>query len=84
MQVSLGAPKRQEEFQLVDITQELCLSQVVNIHASQNKTLDVLFTNSPFPVNQAKGMPSIRKADHDIVYDEYDIKVSDCTSLTSK
>ena len=31
-------------------------------------------TNSPSPVNRVKGMPPIGKADHDIVYVEYDIK----------
>ena len=38
------------------------------------KTLDLLLTNSPSPVNRVKGMPPIGKADHDIVYVEYDIK----------
>ena len=33
-----------------------------------------LFTNAPSPVNRVKGMPPIGKADHDIVYVEYDIK----------
>ena len=36
--------------------------------------LDLLLTNSPSPVNRVKGMPPIGKADHDIVYVEYDIK----------
>ena len=39
-----------------------------------DKTLDLLFTNFPSPVNRVKGMPPIGKADHDIVYVEYDIK----------
>ena len=34
----------------------------------------LLLTNSPSPVNRVKGMPPIGKADHDIVYVEYDIK----------
>ena len=44
-------------------------------------TLDLLLTNSPSPVNRVKGMPPIGKADHDIVYVEYDIKA--ITYLTS-
>ena len=50
------------------------LAQVVNIHTRADKTLDLLLTNSPSPVNRVKGMPPIGKADHDIVYVEYDIK----------
>ena len=44
------------------------------IHTRADKTLDLLLTNSPSPVNRVKGMPPIGKADHDIVYVEYDIK----------
>ena len=47
---------------------------MVNIHTREDKTLDLLFTNSPSPINHVKGMPPIGKADHDIVYIEYDIK----------
>ena len=50
------------------------LTQVVNIPTRNDKTLDLLFTNAPSPVNRVKGMPPIGKADHDIVYVEYDIK----------
>ena len=57
-----------------DIVKEHCLSQVVNIPTRQEKTLDLLLTNSPSPVNRVKGMPPIGKADHDIVHIEYDIK----------
>ena len=39
-----------------------------------DKTLDLLLTSCPSPVNRVKGMPPIGKADHDIVYVEYDIK----------
>ena len=45
-----------------------------SIHTPEDKTLELLFTNSPLPVNPIKGMPPIGKADHDIVYIEYDIK----------
>ena len=57
----------------LEIAQEHCLAQVVNIHTRADKTLDLLLTNSPSPVNRVKGMPPIGKADHDIVYVEYDI-----------
>ena len=58
----------------MDIIGEHCLTQVVNIPTHNDKTLDLLFTNAPSPVNRVKGMPPIGKADHDIVYVEYDIK----------
>ena len=41
---------------------------------NNDRTLDLLFANSPSPVNRVKGMPPIGKADHDIIYVEYDIK----------
>ena len=74
MQVPEGVPNRRIQGQLLEITQEHCLSQVVNIHTREDKTLNLLLTNSPSPVNRVKGMPPIGKADHDIVYVEYDIK----------
>ena len=66
-----GTKKKQ---QLLDIIGEHCLTQVVDIPTRNDKTLDLLFTNFPSPVNRVKGMPPIGKADHDIVYVEYDIK----------
>ena len=74
MQVPEGGQNRRVQGQLLEISQEHCLAQVVNIHTRADKTLDLLLTNSPFPVNRIKGMPPIGKADHDIVYVEYDIK----------
>ena len=74
MQVPEGVPQRPIQCQLLEIAQDNCLSQVVNIHTRNDKTLDLLLTNSPSPVNRVKGMPPIGKADHDIVYEEYDIK----------
>ena len=74
MQVPEGVPKRPVQTKLVEIIQDHCLSQMVNIHTREDKTLDLLFTNSPSPINRVKGMPPIGKADHDIVYIEYDIK----------
>ena len=38
-----------------------------------DKTIDVLLTNSPSPVNWVKRMPLMGMADHDIVCIEYDI-----------
>ena len=74
MQVPEGAPQRPIQCQLLEIAQDHCLSQVVNIHNRNDKTLDLLLTNSPSPVNRVKGMPPIGKADNDIVYVEYDVK----------
>ena len=73
-QVPDGVPQRQVQSQLLGIVQNHCLSQVVNFHTREDKTLDLLLTNSPSPVNRVKGMPPIGKADHNIVYIEYDIK----------
>ena len=74
MQVPEGVPQRQVQSQLLEIVQDHCLSQIVNFHTREDKTLDLLLTNSPSPVNRVKGMPPIGKADHDIVYIEYDIE----------
>ena len=74
MQVPEGVPKRRVQSQLLEIAQEHCLAQVVYIHTREDKTLDLLLTNFPSPVNRVKWMPPIGKADHDIVYVEYDIK----------
>ena len=70
MQVPEGIPNRRVQNQLLEIVQDLCLSQVVNIHTREDKTLDLLLTNSPSPVNRVKGVSPIGKADHDIVYVE--------------
>ena len=69
-----AVPNRRVQSQLLEIVQDHCLSQVVNIHTREDKTLDLLLTNSPSPVNRVKEIPPIGKADHDIVYVEYDIK----------
>ena len=60
--------------QLLELIKDHYLSQVVKIPTRNDRTLDLLFTNSPSPVNRVKGMPPIGKADHDIIYVEYDIK----------
>ena len=73
MQVPERVPNRRVQSQLLEIVQDHCLSQVVNIHTREDKTLDLLLKNSPSPVNRVKGMPPIGKADHDIVYFEYGI-----------
>ena len=69
-----GGTKRKSGQQLLDIIGEHCLTQVVNIPTRNDKILDLLFTDAQSPVNRVKGMPLIGKADHDIVYVEYDIK----------
>ena len=74
MQVPKGVPNRQVQSQLLEIAQDHCLSQVFNIQTREDKTLDLLLTNSPSLVNRVKGMPPIGQANHDIVYVEYDIK----------
>ena len=55
MQVPEGVPQRDVQSQLLEIVQDHCLSQVVNIHTREDKTLDLLLTNSPSPVNRFKG-----------------------------
>ena len=47
---------------------------MVSIHTRKDNTPYLLFTNSPSPINRVKGMHPIGKADHDIVYIEYDMK----------
>ena len=74
MQVPQGVQKRQSQQQLLNIIGEHCLTQVVDIPSHNDKTLDLFFTNFPSPVNRVKGMPSIGKADHNIVVAEYYIK----------
>ena len=74
MRVPQGVQKRQSLQQLLDIIGEHCLTQVVDIPTRNDKTLGLLFTIFPSPVNRVKGMPPIGKADHDIVYVEYGIK----------
>ena len=75
MQVPHGVQKRQTQLQLLDIIGEHCLTQVVNIPTQLDKTLDLLFTNVPSPVNRVKGMPLIGKVDHDLALDSL---LADC------
>ena len=72
MQVPHGVQK--SHHQVLDIIGEHCLTQFVNIPPRKDKTLDLLFTNSPSPVNRVKGMPPFGIADHDIVHVDNDIK----------
>ena len=61
MQVPEGIPNRRVQCQLLEIVQDHCLSQVVNIHTREDKTLDLLLTNSPSPI-ESKGCPrSVRQ-----------------------
>ena len=61
MQVPHRVQKRQSQQQLLDIIGEHCLTQVVNIPTSNDKTFDLLFTNAPSPVNRVNGMPRSAK-----------------------
>ena len=61
MQVPQGVPQRDVQSQILEIVQDHCLFQVVNIHTCEDKTLDLLLTNSPSPVNRVKGMPPDRQ-----------------------
>jgi len=73
LSVSPGASKGQAQRQLVDIVKEHCLTQIVDVPTRLDKTLDILLTNNPTPVNRIKGMPPIGKSDHDIIHIEYDV-----------
>ena len=42
MQVPEEVPNRRVQNQLLEIAQDHCLSQVVNIHTREDKTLDLL------------------------------------------
>ena len=75
MQIPHVVHKRQTQQQLLDIIGEQCLTQVVDIATPLDKTLDLHFTNVPSPVNRVMEMPLIGKADHGLVYSEYDIIV---------
>ena len=79
MQVPEGVPQRQVQSQFLEIVQDHCLSQAVNIHTRKDKTLGLLLTNSPSPVNRVKG-----KADYHIVYIEYDIKARQIQQVPRK
>ena len=47
---------KQSQHQPFDIIGEHCLTQVVNIPMHNDKTVDLLFTNVPSPVNRVKEM----------------------------
>ena len=61
MQVPQGVRKRQSQQQLLDIIGEHCPAQVVDIPMRNDKTLDLLFTNFPSPLNRVKGCPLLLK-----------------------
>ena len=61
MQVPEGVPNRRVQGQLLEIAQEHCLAQVVNIHTRADKTLDLLLTNSPSQSIELKGCPRLAK-----------------------
>ena len=57
MQVPEGVPNRRVQGQLLEIAQEHCLAQVVNIHTREDKTLDLLLTNFNPQSIELKGCP---------------------------
>ena len=57
--VPLGMPRRQVQSHLVDIVQEYCLSQVIDIPTRQERTLDILLTNNATPATRVKSMPQV-------------------------
>ena len=69
MQVLERVPKRPIQTKLFTVIQDHCLSKMV---IREDKNLDLLFTNSPSPVNRVKGMPTIAK--QIMTFTEYDIK----------
>ena len=84
MQVPHGVQKRQSQQQLLYIIGEHRLTQVVNIPKRNDISLDLFFTNGPSPVNRAKGIPPIGKADHDKVYVEYGINAKKIKQASRK
>ena len=51
--------RRRHAQHILNVAKEQCLVQVVNVPARQDKILDLLFTNSHYPVNRVKRLPSI-------------------------
>ena len=49
------------------------LEQMVTKPTRGDRTLDLIFTNSPSSVNKVETMPPIGNADHDIVYAEFSL-----------
>ena len=70
--VPLGIPRKQVQTHLVDIVQEHCLSQIIDIPTRQGRTLYIILTNNATPVTRVKSMPPIGRVDHDTVLVEYD------------
>ena len=57
MQVPEGVPQRPVQCQLLELIKDHCLSQVVKIPTRNDRTLDLLFANSPSPVGRVGGCP---------------------------
>ena len=61
--------------QLVDISLDHNLEQVVNIPTLGENILYLMFTNNKSGLNKVSTLPPLGKADHDIIYAEVDISV---------
>ena len=61
--------------QLVDISLDHNLEQVVNIPTRGENILDLMFTNNRSGLNKVSTLPPLGKTDHDIIYAMVDISV---------
>ena len=61
--------------QLVDISLDHNLEQVVNTPTRGENILDLMFTNNRSGLNKVSTLPPLGKTDHDIIYAEVDISV---------
>jgi endonuclease/exonuclease/phosphatase (EEP) superfamily protein YafD len=68
-----GKPDIKSHEQLLDIMNDHSLEQMVTKPTRGDRTLDLIFTNSPSSVNKVETMPPIGNADHGIVYAEFSL-----------
>ena len=68
-----GKPDIKSHEQLLDIMNDHSLEQMVTKPTRGDRTLDLIFTNSPSSVNKVETMPPTGNADHDIVYAEFSL-----------
>ena len=52
---------------IINMADDLSLSQMVDFHTRKEHTLDLVFTSHPSLVNKCKCLPPLGKSDHDIV-----------------
>ena len=68
-----GKPDIKSHEQLLDIMNDHSLEQMVPKPTRGDRTLDIIFTNSPGSVTKVETMPPIGNADYDIVYAEFSL-----------